>query len=281
MKLLTYEAGNGPRAAVLTGAGVEDIVPETPDATDIVVSGGRPETNGKPRPLDGLKLLGPIARPHRSPFAVGLNYKRHADETAERRGVPKGVYPEQPSFFCKWLGSYNHHEGDIVHHPYTDQLDYEGELVIVIGRGGINIPKALALDHIYGYTVMNEVTAREIQSVQKQRFKGKAMDTFGPVGPWIVTKDETGDANRLGIVTRVNGEVRQNSNTSDMIFDVETIVSILSQGLTLEPGDMIATGTPEGVGVAMRPQGFLKAGDVVECEVEKIGVLRNRVVAPD
>ncbi len=280
MKLLTYEAESGPRAAVLTGAGVEDVVPETGDAREIIISGRTPGTNGKPRPLAEVKLLGPIARPHRSPFAVGLNYKKHADETAGRRGVPKGVYPEQPSFFCKWLGSYNHHEGEIVHHPYTDQLDYEGELVIVIGKGGINIPKESALNHVYGYTIMNEVTAREIQSKQKQRFKGKAMDTFGPVGPWIVTKEETGDGNRLGIETRVNGEVRQKSNTSDMIFDVETIVSILSEGLTLQPGDMIATGTPEGVGVAMSPPGFLKAGDVVECEIEKIGVLRNRVAAP-
>ncbi len=280
MKLLTYEAENGPRAAVLTEAGVVDAVPETGDARAIIISGRTPELSGEARPLAGLKLLGPIARPHRSPFAVGLNYKKHADETAERRGVAKGVYPEQPSFFCKWLGSYNHHEGDIIRHPCTDQLDYEGELVIVIGKGGIDIPKERALDHVYGYTIMNEITAREIQSLQKQRFKGKAMDTFGPVGPWIVTKDETGDGNRLGVETRVNGEVRQKSNTSDMIFSVETIVSILSEGLTLEPGDMIATGTPEGVGAAMSPRGFLKPGDVVECEVENIGILRNRVVAP-
>lgn len=280
MKLLTYESGSGPRVAILTEAGVEDVTPETGDAREIIISGKIPDTNGRPKPLTGLSLLGPIAHPHRSPFAVGLNYKKHADETYERRGVPKGVYPEQPSFFCKWMGSYNHHEGNIVHHACTNQLDYEGELVIVIGKGGINIPKEQALGHVYGYTIMNEVTAREIQSLQKQRFKGKALDTFGPVGPWIVTKDETGDGNKLGIETRVNGEIRQKSNTSDMIFDIESIVSILSEGLTLEPGDMIATGTPEGVGVAMNPPGFLKPGDVVECEIENIGFLRNRVVAP-
>lgn len=280
MKILTYQAADGPRAAVLTEPGVVDIVPPAADVTEIIAAGGMPRMGGAPKPLSQVKLLGPIARPHRSPFAVGLNYKKHADETAERRGKPLGVYPSVPSFFCKWVGSYNHHEGSVILHRFTQQLDYEGELVIVIGKSGINIPKEKAMDHVYGYTIMNEITAREIQTRHEQRFKGKAMDTFGPVGPWIVTKDETGDGNKLAIESRVNGEVRQRSNTSDMIFDVETIISSLSEGLTLEPGDMIATGTPEGVGVGMKPQVFLKVGDIIEVGIEKIGVLRNRVAAP-
>ena len=136
------------------------------------------------------------------------------------------------------------------------------------------------MDYVYGYTIMNDVSAREVQNRHAQWFKGKGLDTFGPLGPWIVTKDETGDGNNLAIQTRVNGQIRQNSNTNDMIFDIATIVSVVSEGFTLRPGDLIATGTPEGVGFALDPPGTLGPGDVVECEIEKIGVLRNRVVGP-
>ena len=191
-----------------------------------------------------------------------------------------GVYPEHPVFFCKWSGATNGPEGEIIHHACTQSVDYECELVIVIGRQGINIPRDRAMDHVYGYTIMNDVSARDLQLRHGQWFKGKGLDTFSPIGPWIVTKDETGDGNNLAVQTRVNGQTRQNSNTNDMIFDVATIVSTLSEGFTLQPGDMIATGTPEGVGFAMEPSGVLKVGDVVECEIEKIGILRNRVVAP-
>ena len=136
------------------------------------------------------------------------------------------------------------------------------------------------MDHVYGYTIMNEVSARDVQRAHGQWFKGKGLDGFGPLGPWIVTKDEAGDADNLAVTTRVNGETRQRSNTSDMIFDVASIVSALSESFTLLPGDMIATGTPEGVGFAMDPPGLLKPGDVVECEIENIGTLRSVVVAP-
>jgi 2-keto-4-pentenoate hydratase/2-oxohepta-3-ene-1,7-dioic acid hydratase in catechol pathway len=135
------------------------------------------------------------------------------------------------------------------------------------------------MDYVYGYTIMNEVSARDIQRRHGQWFKGKALDTFGPLGPYIVTKDETGSGDNLAIETRLNGEVRQKSNTDDMIFDVATIVSVLSEGFTLVPGDMIATGTAEGVGLFMDPPGLMNVGDVVECEIENIGVLRNSIVA--
>lgn len=281
MKLLTYEAGNGPRVAVLTEAGVEDVAPETGDAEAVIAAGGTPKTNGNPKPLGTVKLLAPIAELKRPVVAVGLNFKRHADESAHRRNEQPGTYPEIPVFFCKWPGSHNGPEGEIVHHSITNYVDYECELVIVIGREGVDIPKDKALDHVYGYTIMNEVSARDIQRRHGQWFKGKALDTFGPLGPWIVTKDETGDGNNLGIETRLNGEVRQNSNTNDMIFDVETVVSVLSEGFTLYPGDLIATGTAEGVGLFMEPSGVMKVGDVVECEIEKIGILRNKIVAPE
>lgn len=281
MKLLTYESETGPRVAVLTAEGVEDVAPETGDAAGVIARGGTPETNGRPMPLESVRLLAPIARLARPVIAVGLNYKKHADEGARKHGGRKvGVYPRIPVFFCKWPGSHNGPDGEIVRHESTRELDYECELVIVIGKEGVNIPEERAMDHVYGYTIMNEVSARDVQRAHGQWFKGKALDTFGPLGPWIVTKDEAGDGNNLAVISRVNGETRQHSNTNDMIFDVATIVSALSEGFTLLPGDLIATGTPEGVGFAMEPPGLLGPGDVVECEVENIGVLRNTVVAP-
>ncbi len=280
MKLLTYEAENGPRVAVLTDAGVEDVVPETGDAVEVIAAGGTPKTGGSPKPLDSVKLLAPIASLRRPVIAVGLNYKKHADEGARKRGRPVGEYPEIPVFFCKWPGSHNGPDADVVRHSVTEELDYECELVVVIGKGGVNIPKDKAMDHVYGYTVMNEVSARDVQVRHGQWFKGKALDTFGPLGPWIVTKGEAGNGDNLAIESRVNGEVRQKSNTNDMIFDIATVVSVLSEGFSLVPGDLIATGTAEGVGFAMDPPGLMKVGDVVECEIENIGVLRNNIVAP-
>lgn len=282
MKILTYQADNGPRVAVLTEAGVEDIIPETGDAYGVIAASGVPGISGTPKPLATVKLLAPIAELKRPIIAVGLNYKKHSDEGARKHGLREaGVYPEIPVFFCKWSGSHNGPEGEIIHHAITRELDYECELVVVIGKGGINIPKDRAMDHVYGYTIMNEVSARDLQRRHEQWFKGKGLDTFGPLGPWIITKDEVGDGSNLAVRSRVNGQTRQDSNTSDMIFDIATIVSVLSEGFTLLPGDLITTGTPEGVGFAMDPPRFLQAGDVVECEIERIGVLRNRVVAPN
>ena len=281
MKLLTYLADNGPRVAILTESGVEDVIPETGDALTVIKAGGVPKTSGKPVPLDSVKLLAPIAEISRPVVAVGLNYKKHSDEGARKHGQREvGVYPENPVFFCKWPGSHNGPEGEIIHHGITQALDYECELVIVIGKQGVNIPGDRAMEHVYGYTIMNDISARDIQRRHGQWFKGKGLDTFGPIGPWIVTKDEVGDGNNLAIQTRVNDQTRQHSNTNDMIFNISTIISALSEGFTLLPGDLIATGTPEGVGFAMDPVGVLNVGDVVECEIENIGVLRNKVVAP-
>lgn len=282
MKLLSYQSDKGPRVAVLTDAGVEDVVPETGQAVTVIEQGSAPKTSGNPKPLASVKLLAPIAELMRPAIAVGLNYKKHADEGARKHGQRKvGVYPENPIFFCKWPGALNRPEGDVVLHEGVQNTDYECELVIVIGKQGINIPKERAMDYVYGYTIMNDVSARDVQFRHMQWFKGKGLDTFCPIGPWIVTKDEAGDGNNLAIQTRVNGDIRQSSNTNDMIFDIATIISILSEGFTLCPGDLIATGTPEGVGFAMDPPAVLKVGDVVECEIENIGVLRNRVVAPN
>ena len=166
----------------------------------------------------------------------------------------------------------------MLYHRCTKELDYEVELTVVIGAGGRNIPQDRALSRVFGYTIMNDVTARDLQKAHTQWFKGKSLDTFGPMGPAIVTADEIPDPQRLRVTTRVNGQVRRSAGTDTMIFDVATCIAALSQGLTLEPGDLIATGTPAGVGAATG--GLLQVGDVVECEITGgLGVLRNRIVA--
>jgi 2-keto-4-pentenoate hydratase/2-oxohepta-3-ene-1,7-dioic acid hydratase in catechol pathway len=166
----------------------------------------------------------------------------------------------------------------VVHHAVTNELDYEVELAVVIGAGGRDIARADALSHVFGYTVVNDVTARDLQKRHQQWFKGKSLDTFCPMGPVLVTADELPDPQALAISLRVNGQVRQSSNTSKMIFPVAQCIEVLSQGMTLLPGDIIATGTPEGVGAASG--NFLKAGDRLEAEVERIGILHSKIVRP-
>ena len=280
MRILTFESNGIEKLGVITDNGVEEIISEPKNIYEIIAENEKVETNQKPIPIESVKFLAPIQNLRRPVIAVGLNYKKHSDEGARKRGREVGVYPEIPYFFCKWIGTNNHHNGEIIYHPSTEELAYQCELVVVIGKQGINIPKDKALDHVYGYTIMNEVSARDVQLKHMQWFKGKALDSFGPIGPWIVTKDEIKDANNLRIQPRINGETRQNSNTIDMIFDIPTLSESVSEGLTLQPGDMIATGTPEGVGFAMDPPRTMQVGDVVECEIDEIGILRNHIVSP-
>ena len=228
------------------------------------------ERQGLARPRDRVRLLAPIPRPAKNIFCLGRNYAEHAAE----RGA---AAPTIPVYFTKPHTTVIGPEADIVYHRCTQELDYEVELAAAIGSGGRNIPKGRALAHVFGYTVMNDVTARDLQKTHTQWFKGKSLDTFGPMGPALVTADEVPDPQRLRVTLRVNGQVRQSAGTDTMIFDVATCIAVLSEGLTLEPGDIIATGTPSGVGAATN--GLLKVGDVVEAEVTGLGVLRNRVVA--
>src|SRR5207248_1670844 len=185
--------------------------------------------------------------------------------------------PTHPVYFTKAPECVLAPGGKIVHHAVTQQLDYEVELTAVIGTAGRDIPREQALSHVFGYTIINDVTARDLQKLHGQWFKGKSLDTFCPMGPVLVTADEIPDPQTLNITLRVNGETRQSSHTSKMIFPVDECIAVLSQGFTLLPGDVIATGTPEGVGAALGK--FLKKGDKLEAEVERIGVLANRVVA--
>jgi 2-keto-4-pentenoate hydratase/2-oxohepta-3-ene-1,7-dioic acid hydratase in catechol pathway len=204
-------------------------------------------------------------------FCVGLNY---ADHAAENNLHP----PETPIFFTK-LASVVIPHGTPIPLPHgPDQVDYEAEMAVVIGQRADRVSPEQAHACIAGYTIINDVSARDLQRNDKQWFRGKNCNGFGPLGPWLVTADEIGDPGNLAISLRLNGEVRQHSNTRNLIFPPAALISILSQTLVLEPGDLISTGTPAGVGFHMKPQIFLKAGDRVVIEVEGIGVLENGVV---
>jgi 2-keto-4-pentenoate hydratase/2-oxohepta-3-ene-1,7-dioic acid hydratase in catechol pathway len=222
-------------------------------------------------PADKIRLEAPIPRPARNVFCLGRNYKEHAAE----RGAEA---PPHPVYFTKAPETVVAPNAKVIHHAVTLELDYEVELTVVIGTAGRDIPREQALQHVFGYTIINDVTARDLQKRHGQWFKGKSLDTFCPMGPMLVTADEIPDPQALAVSLRVNGQTRQSSHTSKMIFPVAQCIEVLSQGMTLLPGDIIATGTPEGVGAATGT--FLRAGDRIEAEVEGIGILASKVVRP-
>ena len=295
MKLATILHKGRPMVAVVDPAGsyywpLDDVIPGLPDrvAQDMVVaithlshlSGmDMPETPG--HSLDSARILAPIPAPPHNIMCVGKNYRAHAHEFS-KSGFDAGstaadAIPDYPIIFTKPSGSISGPTDDIPLWPGTDAaVDYEAELAVVIGKGGRAISRADALSHVFGYTIINDVTARDLQRQHKQWFLGKGIDGFGPMGPWIVTADEI-DGSELRVTCRVNGELRQNSSTADLIFDVPHLIETISRSVTLCPGDIIATGTPEGVGIGFDPPRFLAEGDVVEVEISRIGKLRNVV----
>ena len=227
--------------------------------------------------LSQVELLAPIPRPRKNIVCLGWNYFDHAKESAAVGGRTAEI-PEHPVVFTKSVTSMNGPYADIpAQHEVTQQLDWEVELGIIIGAGGRGIAESRALDHVFGYTVINDISARDVQFRHKQYFLGKSLDGACPMGPCIVTPDEIADPQNLQLRSWVNGELKQNANTRDMIFSVARTIAILSRGMTLEPGDIIATGTPAGVGFARSPPEFMKAGDVVECEVAGVGRIKNRI----
>jgi acylpyruvate hydrolase len=241
---------------------------QTPDAMEHVRRAAVAFVGHGPE-LSTLKLLPPL--PHVGKIlCIGQNYADHCREQNQ-------PLPERPVLFAKFPSCLIAHGDDIVRPADVTQLDYEAELVVVIGKRARKVSKADALDYVAGYMVGNDVTAREVQKRDGQWVRGKSYDTFAPTGPYLVTRDEIPDPGNLGIRCRVNGELRQDSNTSNLVFDVPTLIENLSAGITLEPGDLVFTGTPGGVGVFRNPPVFLQPGDVVECEIDGIGTLVNRV----
>ncbi|WP_274655084.1 fumarylacetoacetate hydrolase family protein [Paenibacillus humicola] len=296
MKLLTFIKEGRQALGVKTEAGVIDIEralashpAQQEVATDVmdVIRGGEPavaalEAYAASLPEKGAFLLdenalewGPcVTRPNKI-ICVGLNYRKHAEET-------NAPIPQYPILFNKFNNTLTGHKQNVAVPKVTDELDYEAELVIVIGKRAKNVSKEQALDYVFGYCAVNDLSARDLQTRTHQWLLGKTCDDFSPLGPYLVPAAEVGNPNELVIKAIVNGEVRQNSNTSDMIFYCDEIVSYISQHMTLEPGDIILTGTPEGVvlGLPKEQRVYLKPGDEVTIEIEKLGSLTNRFV-PD
>ncbi|MBM3609339.1 MAG: fumarylacetoacetate hydrolase family protein [Alphaproteobacteria bacterium] len=301
VKLLTYKSGKALKVGVVDDGKVLDLAKAATAAGKAVpatlrgiVEGGskamtavkaavkyaKANPKGLYTALDKITYAAPIQDVRKNVFCVGRNYKLHIEEMARAMNRPDPNYPKVPEFFTKPPTTIVAHEAPVERHAnYTKMLDYEAELAIIIGKGGRNIPASKALNHIFGYTIVNDVTARDAQRAHGQFFKGKSFDTFCPIGPWIVTKDEFGEPGGHKITLKVNGKIRQDSNTSDLYHGVPAIIEALSGALTLEAGDIIATGTPSGVAAGMTPPVWLKTGDVMEVEIAGIGVLRNKIVA--
>lgn len=286
MRLATIETAHGPRAAVFAAGHYVDVNATDstlPTSVRKILEGGpallkkveQAAQGGKAVKIDAgkVKLLAPIMDPPKI-ICLGLNYRDHAEESG-------AAIPKEPILFSKYATSIIGPEQPIVLPPVSQEVDYEAELVIVVGKRGKNLKAETAQEYVAGYIVGHDVSARDWQLKKdgKQWMVGKTFDTFAPMGPHLVTADEVADPHRLAIRLRLNGKTMQDSNTSQMIFGVGATLAYLSQVFTLEPGDLIFTGTPPGVGFAKKPPVFLKAGDVVEVEIEGLGVLRNPVVS--
>ncbi len=295
MRLATFDAGRGPRVGIVSAdetlVPVADLIPEAPEDMVGVIAAGdallarlrdvasRAQGGAK---VATVRLLAPIPRPRRNVFCVGWNYSEHFAEGARLRADtsapgPQEV-PEYPALFTKNPATVTGPDSPVWFPvPHSDQLDWECELAVIIGRPGVDLAEDGAMAHVFGYTCANDVSVRDVQRRHGgQWFKGKNFDTHLPLGPWIVTADDL-DPSALGIQTRVNGVVKQDSNTRFMVFKLPRLLKEFSAGCRLEAGDILITGTPEGVGFARKPPEFMNIGDTVEVEIEGIGVLRNTV----
>lgn len=289
MRFATFRQGGARRVGLVDPrAGTIRPLPAADDLAErgvlaIVersVAGQTLPTAGAAIPLADIVLEAPIPRPHRNIFCVGKNYFEHAHEFARSgfdSSAAAGAVPDAPIIFSK-VPECVTGPGDPIRmdRRVSPAVDYEAELAVVIGRGGRGISKADALSHVWGYTIVNDVTARDLQGRHKQWLIGKSQDSFCPMGPWAVTPDEI-DLADTAVRCWVNGELRQDANTRALIFDVPTLIATLSAGITLLPGDIIATGTPAGVGIGFTPPRYLADGDTVRIEIDGIGVLENRV----
>ena len=290
MRLVTFADGKGQRLGVLEGEEIADVTAAARDLPQAIAAycGNdrleelRQALGRAPRlRLADVRLLAPIPRPAKNIFCVGKNYHEHAKEFHDSgfdASAGAAAIPDLPIIFTKAATTVIGPEAPIPgSSDPTQSVDYEGELTVVIGKGGRGIRKADAYAHVFGYTIINDVTARTLQHAHKQWFLGKNLDGFCPMGPCVVTADEVPDVGGLRLETRVNGEVRQSAAVSDLIFDIPTLIETISGVMTLEPGDLIATGTPVGVGIGFKPPKYLKAGDTVSITIEPIGTLTNPV----
>jgi 2-keto-4-pentenoate hydratase/2-oxohepta-3-ene-1,7-dioic acid hydratase in catechol pathway len=270
-------AAGGDRAAQFSDmVGLIDAVPRgaLDHVRELILSAEKGRCDPFMIPLNHAKIFAPIPAPRKNVFCVGLNYLDHVKEGE----FAQDKVAKFPEFFTKAPTCIRANLDEVPSHPETTKmLDYEGELGVIIGKAGINIAEDAWDAHVFGYTIINDITGRDLQHSHRQWFKGKSLDGSCPMGPCIVTKDEVVDAQSVKITTTVNGEVRQNTSTAKMIFKLPCIIAELSNGMTIEPGDIIATGTPSGVGYAMKPPSFLKPGDEVVVAIEGLGELRNRI----
>ena len=278
MKLVTYLSNGEEHVGVLTAD--ESAVRPLPyaDMQAVIEAGAEAlKPAGESIPRADVTLLAPIPRPRQDVICLGINYRAHAEESA-RYNKRDFVEAPVPIFFSKRVNEAVPPEGFIESHPgLVQRLDYEAELAVVIGKTAKNVPAEKAAEYISGYTILNDVSARVLQTAHKQWYFGKSLDGFTPMGPCIVTADEIAFPPALAIRSRVNGEPRQDSKTDLLLNSIAKIIETLTAGITLLPGTIIATGTPSGVGMGFDPPKFLKSGDVVECQIEGIGVLRNTV----
>ncbi|GCF93379.1 hydrolase [Enterococcus florum] len=253
---------------------MEDLITAYPTIKDRI---NKAKDEVTPLPLAEIKLLAPIPQPKHDLLCVGLNYKLHAIESANFAGREYQP-PVHPVYFSKRVNQAVGPDGAVfAHEDITNKLDYEVELAVVIGKTCSHVAPEEVFDYIFGYTIGNDISARDLQFAYGQYTFGKGLDHFAPIGPWIVTEDAFSRPPHINLKAYVNDELRQNSNTEDLIFDLPHLISELSQGITLEPGDIVLTGTPSGVGMGFNPPKFLKKGDVVVCQIEGIGTLKNIV----
>jgi 2-keto-4-pentenoate hydratase/2-oxohepta-3-ene-1,7-dioic acid hydratase in catechol pathway len=287
MKFAAFSYKGADLIGLVDAEGVNVVpIPGAVDMVDLITRFAQIKPDlAMPQPsfaIADVVLRAPIALPRRNIFCVGKNYGEHAREFSRsgfEAGAVKGIeLDEYPAVFSKGpntvVGPY---DDVLLHANVTSSVDYEAELAVIIGRVGKDIAPEHAYEHVFGYTVVNDVTARDRQKNHKQWFLGKTLDTFCPMGPWITTADEL-DPENLEVSCWVNGELRQHANTRDLIFDVPRLISTISEGLVLMPGDIIATGTPAGVGIGFAPPRFLRKNDVVAVEISKIGKIENRFI---
>jgi 2-keto-4-pentenoate hydratase/2-oxohepta-3-ene-1,7-dioic acid hydratase in catechol pathway len=269
MRLVTFSRGSGtPQAGIVVGDHVSGV---GADMISVISSGATPASNGPSHALSDVTLLAPIPRPPKL-ICVGLNYRDHAAETNLE-------IPKVPTIFNKFPNVVIGPGDSIVLPKVSEKPDYEAEFAFVIGRGGRYIPATQAMQHVFGYTIVNDVSARDYQMATSQWLMGKTFDTFAPMGPWIVTADEIADPHSLDISLEINGERLQSSNTRELIFRIPELIEFISKVVTLESGDVVITGTPAGVGFARKPPRYLKPCDRVSITVERIGTLTNSVIA--